>query len=74
VSDPQDETTRPRTCEWQLDDIGGDSVWDTQCNHQFYFDGADGPKDAGFTHCPFCGSTLIETHSSDKEEPNAATV
>lgn len=57
------------TCEWSQDDHGGDSTWETQCKHAFYFDGADGPDDAGFRVCPFCGKALTESRTSSVASP-----
>lgn len=59
------------SCAWSQDDVGGDSVWETQCKHVFYFDGADGPKDCGFAWCPYCGKSLDEQRTSDDAETDA---
>lgn len=56
------------TCAWALNDVGGASTWETACKRDFYFDGADGPTDAGFTTCPFCGKPLTE-HLTSRDEP-----
>jgi len=52
------------SCQWSIDDVGGESSWESACKRDFYFDGADGPVDAGFTHCPFCGQALTEHRTS----------
>jgi hypothetical protein len=59
--------TNSTGCIWNLDDVGGDSVWETQCKNAFYFegDGTAGPLDAGFTVCPYCGKALAESRRSD---------
>ena len=62
--DPQ-----PRTCQWAIDDVGGDSVYETQCGHVFEFT-TDGPKENGIGFCGYCGGRLVEVRTSeDEEEP-----
>jgi hypothetical protein len=54
-------------CVWSMDDVGGDSMWETQCKNAFYFEGEGtaGPLDAGFTVCPYCAGALSESRTSD---------
>lgn len=56
-----------RGCVWSMDDVGGDSMWETACKNAFYFegDGTAGPLDAGFTVCPYCAGALSESRTSD---------
>jgi hypothetical protein len=53
-------------CVWSMDDVGGDSMWETQCKNAFYFEGEGtaGPLDAGFTVCPYCAGALSESRTS----------
>lgn len=43
-----------KECRWALDDVGGDSVYETQCGHNFYFDDAENP----FKFCGYCGRRM----------------
>jgi hypothetical protein len=54
------------TCQWTLDDIGDNSVWETQCKNAFEFtDG--GPLENGLKFCGYCGKALVEARTSDDE-------
>ena len=56
-----------RSCEWRIDDYGGDSQHETQCGHAFEF--TDGlADDNGFRFCPYCGGTLVEMRTVDLPE------
>lgn len=54
------------TCAWSLDDIGGDSVWETQCGHSFEWT-TDGPRENGAKFCCYCGGVLVEVFTSAEE-------
>ena len=59
-----------QTCAWHLDDVGGDSQWETSCQNAFEFtDG--GPLGNGQRFCGYCGKHLIETRTSDTEAADA---
>lgn len=63
-----------KECHWSIDDFGGDSVYETQCGHSFYFDDASGADENDFRFCAYCGGKLVEVKTSDeKDEPVAAT-
>lgn len=51
-------------CVWYLDDIGGESAWETDCHHTFEFND-DGPVENGFKFCPYCGVALAAARSSE---------
>lgn len=55
-------------CQWYIDDVGGDSVWETKCGHSFEFND-DGPKENGFKFCAYCGGTLVPVLRSEEETP-----
>lgn len=55
-------------CQWYLDDIGGDSAWETECKHQFEFTN-DGPEENNFKFCCYCGGTLVVVLRSEEEKP-----
>ena len=54
-----------KDCRWSIDDIGGDSVYETQCGHSFYFDDASGAEENGFRFCAYCGGKLVEVKTSE---------
>jgi hypothetical protein len=53
-----------KPCHWKIDDVGGDSVWETTCGQSFYFDGDGGPLSHGLRWCGFCGKPLVELFTS----------
>lgn len=55
-------------CQWYLDDIGGDSVWETECKRAFEFN-SDGPKENEFKFCPYCGRQLTPVLHSEESKP-----
>lgn len=64
-------TTRqkPRPpCYWTLEPQGyslDDDAWRTDCDNLFQFT-ADGPRENGFTFCPYCGHHLkVKRESGD---------
>ncbi len=59
-------------CAWSLDDIGGDSTWETSCGQSFVFDNSECPCSIGLRWCGYCGKPLIEIRSSDKADPPPA--
>jgi len=63
ASPPPDE---PPPCEWHLDDIGEDSVWETTCGHAFQFNDG-GPAENHMAFCGYCGKKLMESRRSDDE-------
>ena len=52
------------TCTWYLDDIGGDSVWATECGNAFEFNDG-GPHANGMKFCGYCGKALVESRTTD---------
>ena len=63
-------TANAQACQWSLNDIGGDSVWETQCGHAFEFT-TDGPAENGFRFCGYCGGPLVEVRTSTDDTPEA---
>lgn len=51
-------------CYWSIDDVGGDSLWETSCGHAFEFTEGS-PHENGFQWCGYCGRQLIETRTSE---------
>lgn len=56
-------------CQWYLDDVGGDSVWETECKQSFYFDDSSQPHENSFKFCPFCGKGLTQVLRSESGKP-----
>jgi hypothetical protein len=56
-------------CEWSLDDVGGDSVWETTCGHAFQFNDG-GPAENHMAFCGYCGKPLVETLTSEDVHPS----
>jgi hypothetical protein len=54
-------------CQWYLDDVGGDSVWETECKNAFEFTN-DGPQENGFKFCCYCGKALTVVLRSENAE------
>jgi hypothetical protein len=53
------------TCDWAIDDLGGDSVYETQCGHAFQFNDG-GPTENGFEFCGYCGKRIVEVRTSQE--------
>lgn len=64
------EQRRLRPCQWAVDDLGGDSVYETQCGHAFQFN-EDGPAENGFKFCGYCGGQIVEARTSDDRGTDA---
>ncbi len=62
----------PVACYWSLDDVGGDSVWETSCKHAFEFNDG-GPNANGMTWCGYCGKPLVEQRTSDADPPASSS-
>ena len=58
------EQAKPRQCIWSMDDIGGESMWETQCGHAFEFNDG-GPLSNGQRYCGYCGGLLAERYASE---------
>ena len=59
---PLSETRdKPPTCQWSLDDSGGDSTWETQCGQCFTFEEDHNP----FRFCGYCGAAIVEHRTSE---------
>ena len=58
------EAAERETCQWSIDDYGGESMWETQCGHAFEFNDG-GPKANGAGFCCYCGKRLVEAYSSE---------
>ena len=54
-----------QTCKWSIDDRGGDSVYETECGHNFYFDDSTEAGENGFRFCAYCGGQLVEVKTSE---------
>lgn len=50
-----------KPCIWNLDDVGGDSVYETQCGHSFYFD-----DENPFKFCGYCGGRMVIALTSEE--------
>lgn len=57
-----------KDCRWAIDDKGGDSVYETQCGHNFYFDDSSGTGENGFRFCAYCGGRLVEVKTSEHND------
>jgi hypothetical protein len=66
----QDVTAQRRLerqpCDWALDDVGGDGVWETQCGNAFQFNDG-GPTENKALFCCYCGGVLREVRTSEPE-------
>lgn len=56
-------------CQWYNDDVGGDSIWQTECKKEFYFDDSSRPDENSFKFCPFCGKGLTIVLRSEEQNP-----
>jgi hypothetical protein len=55
----------PRTCQWAIDDVGGDSVYyETQCGHSFQFNDG-GATENEFRFCWYCGGQIVDARTSE---------
>jgi hypothetical protein len=54
-----------KDCEWAIDDVGGDSVYETSCGHNFYFDDSTYAGENSFKFCAYCGGRLVEVKTSE---------
>lgn len=52
-------------CQWAIDDVGGDSVYETRCGHSFEFT-SGGPIENGFQFCGYCGGRLVGARTSSE--------
>lgn len=57
---------KAETCQWAIDDVGGESLYETQCGHAFEFND-EGCDENGFRWCPYCGKPIVETRTSEDE-------
>ena len=55
-------------CLWSLDDIGGDSCYDTECGRMFEISNDDTLEENGFKFCCFCGKPLEEIRTSEADD------
>lgn len=57
----------PETCTWAIDDVGGESMFETSCRNSFEFNDG-GPLANGFKFCGYCGKPIVESHTSEDED------
>jgi len=55
-------------CVWAMDDVGGESMWETACKQAFEFTDGEGPLANGLRFCGYCGKPLREARTSEDND------